>query len=70
MQLREYLFRNRITGTEFAKMIDVSQQYLSKLTTSKLICGRSLALKIEAVTNGIVTAKEMLFPEETQDKGI
>lgn len=64
MDLREYLFRKRITQVDFAKKLGVSRSHLSQIIAGTKHPSRKLAKKIEEETNGHVTALEMLFPEE------
>lgn len=58
MDLRRYLFENRITQRQFAQMIDYSRCYVSSITKGK-IPGAKAARIIEKATNGVVR-----FPEK------
>lgn len=60
MDLREYLFRKRISITDFAAKIRYNRVYLSKIINGSRIPGKKLAEDIEKATNGEVTAKELL----------
>lgn len=64
MDLREYLFRNRMTVTEFGKKIDCSRSYLSTIINGAQKPGKRLAKEIERATNGEVTTKDLLGQEE------
>lgn len=60
MQLREWLFKNRITGSEFAKRLDFSRGHLYNYMAGRYRISKKLAKYIEEETNGEVTAKEAL----------
>ena len=68
MDLREYLFRKRITQVDFAKKIGISRGHLGQIIAGTKHPSRKLAKKIEEETNRKVTALEMLFPEEHSKK--
>ena len=60
MELREYLFRHRITVTELAKQINYERTYVNAVVTGSKKPGRKLAQAIEKATNGEVMARELL----------
>lgn len=60
MELREYLFRRRMTVTDFAKVIKISRVYLNGIVSGRVIPSQTLASLIESVTKGEVMADEML----------
>lgn len=60
MQLREYLFFNRIKVTDFAKQIGYERAYINKIVNGKMIPGKRLAETIEKATNGNVTLQELI----------
>jgi DNA-binding transcriptional regulator YdaS (Cro superfamily) len=64
MELREWLFRKKITQTKLAKEVGVSKQYMYLVCSNKHRVSSKLALKIEKFTNGEVTAEELVFPEK------
>lgn len=64
MNLRDFLYINKIKVMDFAKSVDISRQHLSEIINGKVKPGRRLAKDIEIVTNGCVTAEELL-----NDKG-
>lgn len=64
MELREYLFRKRITITDFSKKIGVSRHYLNRIVNKWRTPSPKLAKKIEEATKGEVTKEELLFPED------
>jgi len=54
MTLREYLFHNRKSVTEFAKVLEISRSYLSHIIHGKYTPSKYLLQKIEKETNGEV----------------
>ena len=60
MDLREYLFRKRLTVTEFAKKINYGRTYVNEIVTGNRAPGRKLAEAIEKETNGDVTFNELI----------
>lgn len=63
MNLREYLFKKRITQVEFSKRLEVSRGHLNQILLGPKHPSRKLAKKIEELTEGKVSAIELLFPE-------
>ena len=68
MGLDEYLWRNKISRTDFALLIGISRSYLQQILSRKRNPSVKLAKKIEEVTEGKVSKEEMLFPEEFHSK--
>lgn len=64
MNLREYLFRKRLTQVDFAKKLEISRGHLSQIMKQTKHPSRKLAKAIEDLTEGKVTAIELLFPEK------
>lgn len=60
MDLREYLFRNRLTVTEFAKKINYGRTYINEIVSGNRTPGRKLAEAIEKATDGHVKAADLL----------
>lgn len=60
MDLREYLFRQRISVQEFAEKLEYSRTHLSLIVNGKGRPSPRLAKAIEKATNGEVTAEELL----------
>jgi transcriptional regulator with XRE-family HTH domain len=58
MELREHLFKNKISVLEFSKILECNRAYLSQIINGKK--RKSLAKLIELTTKGEVTAKELL----------
>jgi len=50
MDLREYLFRNEISITDFARKMDISRAYLSRIIWGHLHPGPKLIKKIRKAT--------------------
>jgi DNA-binding transcriptional regulator YdaS (Cro superfamily) len=63
MDLREYLFRKRISLTEFSEQIGYARTYMSGVVNGKKP-GKKLAKAIEKATNGQVTVDELLSLKE------
>ena len=70
MNLREYLFKKRITQVDFAKRLGISRGHLGQILHGTKHPSRKLAKKIEEETEGKVTAVELLLPEKFQRKKI
>lgn len=60
MDLREFLFRKKISITDFAKELMISRNYLNQICLGNQIPSPRLARDIERATKGEVTAKELL----------
>lgn len=60
MDLRIYLYSNRISITDFSKQLKCSRDHLSKIVNGKLKPSLRLAEDIQQATNGEVTIKELL----------
>lgn len=60
MNLREYLFRQRISVQDFAEKLEYSRTHLSLIVNGKGKPSPRLAKSIERATNGEVTAQELL----------
>jgi len=63
MNLREYLFKKRITPTEFARAINYHPSYIQAIERGQKRAGMKLAKIISEATNGEVTVKEVLEQE-------
>ncbi len=59
MELREYLFKNRISVVEFSRILECDRSYISQIVNGKRP-GKNLAKLIEMTTNGEVTVKGLL----------
>ena len=70
MKLRDYLYKKRIRQIDFAKEVGISQTQLNKWINGSRIPSRKNAMKIEELTEGKVTAHEMLFPEKYPEEEI
>ncbi len=60
MDLREYLFRNRLTVKGFSDKIDCSRNHLSSIIHGRFKPSKRLAKDIELATNGEVKAEDLL----------
>lgn len=67
MDLREYLFRKRITVKDFAEKIDYSRTHMSEIVNMKRKPTKKLARAIEKATNGEVTVEELLEKEASEN---
>ena len=65
MKLTRYLQQNNISYVDFANMIKCNHVYLSRIARGLQIPGERLALYIEVITKGQVTAKEILNPSSS-----
>lgn len=60
MDLREYLFRNRITATEFCKKVECSRNYISMIQRGEAYPSHRLARDIVAQTGGQVKMEDLV----------
>jgi len=60
MHIREYLFVKNMSVKALAELAEVCPDYLSQIKNMKKIPSKKLAKRIERVTDGKVTAKELL----------
>jgi len=58
MDLKEWLFFERRSITEFAEMIDYSRQHLTGIISGRHSPSRKLIKRIERATNGQVTRED------------
>ena len=63
MDLDEYLFRNRISQTDFAKELGVTRNHFGEIVRGRRTPSVKLAKKIEKLTKGEVSKEEALFPK-------
>lgn len=64
MILRKYLVDNRITITEFARLVGVSRAYMSQVTIGNLKPSKRLCRLIEIESNGHVKYEDFQGPQE------
>lgn len=69
MNLREYLFINRLSVTEFSEKLEYSRTHLSAIIHGKLKPSKRLAKAIEKATNGDVTIQEVLSEYKGKENG-
>lgn len=60
MDLREYLYKEEMTLTKLAEMVDCNKSYLSRVKKKRKKPGKKLARYIERATQGEVTADYLL----------
>ena len=60
MDLRKYLFENRISQTSFAKKIGYNKNSLALIYHGKRKPGKGMALAIKYATNGLVDYPDIL----------
>ena len=63
MNIKEYLYLNRMSVNEFAGRINCSRSYFSRLINGHVKPGKRLAKDIEEATNGKIKAKDLLKGE-------
>lgn len=63
MDLDEYLFRKRISQTDFAKDLVISRNHLGEILRGRRTPSVKLAKKIEELTQGEVTREQAMFPK-------
>ncbi len=63
MNLKVYLATKNMTVTEFCKKIECNRCYMSRVIQKHTIPSKRFAQAIELVTNGEVTANELLNVE-------
>lgn len=59
MEIREYMKHNKIKNQDFAKIIGISDAYLSQLCSGARKPSKYVALMIEAKTKGIIKANKL-----------
>lgn len=68
MLLKEWLFRKNRKISDFAKELDIDRTHINLIVLGKKKPSPKLAAKIEKATNGEVTLRELLFPEEYKEE--
>jgi transcriptional regulator with XRE-family HTH domain len=63
MDLDEYLFRKKISQTNFANELGISRNHLGEILRGRRSPSVKLAKKIEELTEGEVTKEEAMFPK-------
>lgn len=64
MDLDEYLWRNRIKQWKFAQKLGIMPHSLSRIVQKKVSPKLYVAVKIVEATDGQVTYRELLRPED------
>ncbi len=70
MELRDYLHFKRITNINFAKDLMCTRVHLGEVLAGRKRAGKRLAKDIEILTNGEVTAQEVINLYRKEDKAI
>lgn len=60
MDLREYLYRHRMTVKTLSELLECSRTYLSEIINGKSFPSKRFAKDVERVTNGEVKAIELM----------
>lgn len=64
MNLREYLFKNKMTASEMARKLGINANYFRLIKNKRMRPGYELALKMELLTGGEVTISELRGNDE------
>jgi len=64
MDLKRYLFEKTISVKNFAEQLGVSTSLIYHILNRFRMPSRTLAAKIEELTEGMVSKEELLFPDE------
>lgn len=59
MTIREWLFKNRMPASQMARSLGVSGNYMRMIKNGRVRPGYELATKIELLTGGEITIKEL-----------
>lgn len=62
MNLKEYLFYTQSNASEFADVVQVSQDYMRRVIRGDSPLSKRFAYTIELVTKGVVKRNEVLGP--------
>lgn len=62
MDLREYMFRNRLTSVQLAKDLECSRQLITIAKAGKRVSKR-FAKDVSEFTKGLVTVEELMNPK-------
>jgi ribosome-binding protein aMBF1 (putative translation factor) len=68
MHLKEYRWKHSTSYVEIARKLKKSRNHVNLIANKKIIPSKSLALLIEMITDGEVTAKELLNEQEESVK--
>jgi DNA-binding transcriptional regulator YdaS (Cro superfamily) len=68
MKIEDYLYYENISQRQFAKNVGLHWRYVNGLVNGEYIPGRKTALMIEKITQGKVTAVELLLPRSTKSE--
>lgn len=63
MELKDFLYKNKISQADFSRKIGVTQARISQIVNRKKNPSSHLMKTIEEATNGEVTMQELFNPE-------
>lgn len=66
MTLQEFIEQSSLTQRALAEKLNIGFRYLNGIIKGYYIPSRQLALKIEKLSQGKVSAQELLFPIKIQ----
>jgi len=65
MRLNEWMVKNNVSQAEMSRQLNISKSYMHKIIHSGQTTPK-IARAIETITNGEVTASEVLYSETVQ----
>ncbi len=68
MELDEWLFKNKMSVTDFAKSLDANRNWMYSVVNKRVKPGKRLARDIVLATQGQVTEKELVSIDNQEDK--
>lgn len=66
MSLEDFVGKRKVNVLQLAKQIGYSRVYLQQVLNGKMIPGKKLAKCLEEVSEGKITAEELLKPRKDQ----
>lgn len=68
MDIREYLYKKRMTLTSFCKLLDLTLTHMSGYINGRIRLSKKVARNIEKITEGKITAKEIMKGNPLKNK--
>lgn len=65
-KLRDWILKHKTTQEKFSYALKISYRHLHGIVKGEYIPSRKLAERIEALTQGEISASELLFPSKSQ----
>ena len=62
MDLEYWLIENNLSQSDFAKKLEINRTHLNRLVRRRTAPSKKLAIRIQQLTQGGVSAIDMLFP--------